>query len=229
MDIPRDKDHPADAVQCDACGGFGCPSCCDRGWHVPMDHPAGRRCANEACRAPLRPSHVAVYCSNDCALRDVEHVERWLRHDADVATPGVIGYRPPMGSVCVCDFPSISAACPIHRHELLHLDLDRMDDEELFGVDADGVAMAVPSPLDPLLHVFESPDDLEDRCTRCHTTTVFQLLGKRAQEALCPEALAQLLDRLMARLPPSATDEERAGDEAMRGMVEKLREGVDRG
>jgi len=69
FDIPREKTHPPDAGQCDACGGWGCPTCGSRGW-LPAGHFAIRHCAREACGAPLHPASVAVYCSNDCARLD---------------------------------------------------------------------------------------------------------------------------------------------------------------
>ena len=70
MDIPKDKNYPADSVQCDGCGGHGCETCGDRGWLTPLGHSRGRRCENGACGAPLDPGHVAVYCSNRCAADD---------------------------------------------------------------------------------------------------------------------------------------------------------------
>lgn len=72
MDIPRVKDYPADAVQCDDCGGHGCKTCGNRGWLTPLTHPKGRRCCNEHCHKPLPPAHVAVYCSNVCAMADAD-------------------------------------------------------------------------------------------------------------------------------------------------------------
>lgn len=70
MDIPRVKQYPASAVQCDDCGGNGCGTCKDQGWLTPMDHPKGRRCARTVCSRPLWPNNVAVYCSNECAALD---------------------------------------------------------------------------------------------------------------------------------------------------------------
>ena len=70
MDIPKDKTYPVDSVQCDGCGGNGCQACNDRGWLTPKDHSNGRRCMNSSCNKPLHPTHVAVYCSNECALKD---------------------------------------------------------------------------------------------------------------------------------------------------------------
>ena len=69
MDIPRDKDYPADAVQCNKCGGWGCSVCSNKGW-VPPGHSIGRHCYREDCNNPIPPAQVAVYCSNDCALAD---------------------------------------------------------------------------------------------------------------------------------------------------------------
>jgi len=72
LDIPRDKSFPVDSVQCDGCGGLGlnCYFCDMRGWLTPASHRYGRRCLNPGCGKPLRPNHVAVYCSNECALTD---------------------------------------------------------------------------------------------------------------------------------------------------------------
>jgi len=70
MDIPKDKTYPQDSVQCDRCGGWGCTTCNDKGWLTPQDHSKGRRCRYEKCNKPLHPTHVAVYCSNDCAHSD---------------------------------------------------------------------------------------------------------------------------------------------------------------
>lgn len=70
--IPKDKNYPPDSVQCNLCGGYGCQVCSDRGWLVPQNHPAGRRCMREACDAPLPPAHTGVYCSNQCALDDAD-------------------------------------------------------------------------------------------------------------------------------------------------------------
>jgi hypothetical protein len=69
MDIPREKNYPPDAVQCHGCGGHGCSVCGKRGW-VSADDPHGRLCL--FCDKPIRPAHVAVYCSNECALRDAD-------------------------------------------------------------------------------------------------------------------------------------------------------------
>ena len=68
--IPKDLDFPEESVQCDDCGGTGCKFCEDRGWHADKHHPNGRRCANADCNKPLSPNHIAVYCSNNCALDD---------------------------------------------------------------------------------------------------------------------------------------------------------------
>jgi hypothetical protein len=68
-DLPRDKGYPADAVQCDGCGGHGCATCENKGW-LPKGHPKGRTCYRDACDNPIPPSQVAVYCSNDCAFKD---------------------------------------------------------------------------------------------------------------------------------------------------------------
>ncbi len=69
MDIPKVKPFPADAIQCNRCGGHGCANCFDRGWVTSMD-PTGRRCYREVCENPILPDHVAVYCSNECAFED---------------------------------------------------------------------------------------------------------------------------------------------------------------
>lgn len=69
MDIPKNKDYPLSAVQCDDCGGLGCKTCDDRGWLMAGD-PKARRCEYSACRKPLPPNHVAVYCSDTCAHKD---------------------------------------------------------------------------------------------------------------------------------------------------------------
>ena len=68
MDIPKDKYYPEDSVQCDKCGGHGCPTCYDRGWLIPKTNSGGRKCANPDCRKPLPPPHIAIYCSNTCAM-----------------------------------------------------------------------------------------------------------------------------------------------------------------
>jgi hypothetical protein len=70
MDIPRDKNYPADSVQCDECGGLGCAGCDNRGWLTPKTHPKGRRCERKDCGNPLPPNQVAIYCSNECVLAD---------------------------------------------------------------------------------------------------------------------------------------------------------------
>lgn len=69
MDIPKDKDYPEDAVQCDTCGGNGCGICGQKGW-LPKGHERGRKCYREECPNPIPPAHVAVYCSNECAYVD---------------------------------------------------------------------------------------------------------------------------------------------------------------
>lgn len=69
MDIPKEKGHPTDAVQCDDCGGHGCEACEGRGWQ-PKGHAKGRICARSGCENPLPPSQIAVYCSDNCAFRD---------------------------------------------------------------------------------------------------------------------------------------------------------------
>lgn len=70
MDIPKDKSYPADSVQCDGCGGWGCPVCGDKGWLTPQSHPKGRRCERPGCGNPIPPDQVSVYCSNECAMDD---------------------------------------------------------------------------------------------------------------------------------------------------------------
>jgi hypothetical protein len=69
MDIPHDKSYPADAVQCHGCGGHGCSACGKRGW-VAAGDANGRHCLRVDCGKPIPPAHVAVYCSNECALKD---------------------------------------------------------------------------------------------------------------------------------------------------------------
>lgn len=71
MDIPKDKNYPADAAQCDNCGGHGdgCPCCDEHGW-VPADDPNARRCLREGCGKTLMPASPAVYCSVACAMAD---------------------------------------------------------------------------------------------------------------------------------------------------------------
>lgn len=67
MDIPKDKNYPSDAVQCDECGGRGCSVCKDKGW-LPHGHQNGRLCYKGGCNNPISPSQITVYCSNTCAL-----------------------------------------------------------------------------------------------------------------------------------------------------------------
>ncbi len=67
--IPKNKDYPADAGQCDDCGGDGCTTCEDKGW-LPHGHPKIRLCYREKCDNPSPPGQVAVYCSNNCAAAD---------------------------------------------------------------------------------------------------------------------------------------------------------------
>lgn len=68
-DIPHDKSYPPDAVQCDQCGGWGCEVCEGNGW-LPAGHARGRKCHRDGCDNPIPPSQVAVYCSNECAIKD---------------------------------------------------------------------------------------------------------------------------------------------------------------
>ncbi len=70
MNIPADKNYPQDSVQCNDCGGHGCDTCQNKGWHTPKNHPKGRRCEYDKCNKPLSPDHVALYCSNECAYKD---------------------------------------------------------------------------------------------------------------------------------------------------------------
>jgi hypothetical protein len=69
-DIPKDKNFPKGAAQCDECGGFGCDNCEQRGWYPNADHPLARHCENEECSNIIPPDCVAVYCCDDCALDD---------------------------------------------------------------------------------------------------------------------------------------------------------------
>jgi len=72
IDIPKDKNYPEDSVQCDGCGGNGCELCGGRGWLTPRNHPDGRRCAYPKCNEPLHPTNIALYCSDECALKDAQ-------------------------------------------------------------------------------------------------------------------------------------------------------------
>ena len=75
MDIPRDKNYPPNAIQCDECGGHGCGDnpagnpCASRGWVLP-GHVLARYCYSDTCNNPIPPSQVAVYCTNECAMDD---------------------------------------------------------------------------------------------------------------------------------------------------------------
>lgn len=69
MDIPKDKNYPEDAAQCDICGGHGCGTCHDKGW-VPRGHPNSRLCERDGCEQPIPPNQMAIYCSNSCAIDD---------------------------------------------------------------------------------------------------------------------------------------------------------------
>lgn len=69
IDIPKDKNYPAGAGQCDGCGGHGCEACQGKGW-LAAGHPGIRRCEHPHCSAVLAPDHVAVYCTNECAAAD---------------------------------------------------------------------------------------------------------------------------------------------------------------
>lgn len=71
MDIPRDKSHPPDAVQCHGCGGHGCTACSDKGW-LPAGHPGGRTCHKDNCGKPIPPAQIEVYCSSTCAYEDAD-------------------------------------------------------------------------------------------------------------------------------------------------------------
>jgi hypothetical protein len=71
MDIPKDKSYPADAGQCNDCGGHGCATCGQKGW-LPKDHPKIRRCYRDLCFVVVPPDQVAVYCSNNCAFLDAD-------------------------------------------------------------------------------------------------------------------------------------------------------------
>ena len=75
MDVPKDKNYPPNAIQCDECGGYGCGDnpfgnpCGDKGWVLP-GHVLARYCARDGCNNPIPPSQVAVYCTKNCALDD---------------------------------------------------------------------------------------------------------------------------------------------------------------
>ncbi len=69
MNIPRDKNYPPDAIQCNDCGGHGCNTCGNKGW-LPSGHPKGRRCALDGCENPIPPDQIAIYCTNSCAAQD---------------------------------------------------------------------------------------------------------------------------------------------------------------
>lgn len=68
-DIPKDKNYPAGAGQCDDCGGRGCATCEQKGW-LPAGHSSIRRCLRSMCGRALSPSWFPVYCSDQCALED---------------------------------------------------------------------------------------------------------------------------------------------------------------
>ena len=70
MTIPRNKNYPANSVQCGGCGGNGCFTCNRNGWLTPKTHIKGRRCERELCAKPIPPAHIAIYCSNECAQAD---------------------------------------------------------------------------------------------------------------------------------------------------------------
>jgi len=70
VNIPKDKNFPADSVQCNGYGGWGCDTCDDRGWLTPSNHPDGRRCERQECGNPIPPDQFAIYCTNECALID---------------------------------------------------------------------------------------------------------------------------------------------------------------
>jgi hypothetical protein len=69
MNIPRVRPYPADAAQCDSCGGHGCAGCEWQGWVSPYD-PLARQCERRGCRKLITPDNPAVYCSNECAVAD---------------------------------------------------------------------------------------------------------------------------------------------------------------
>ncbi len=69
LGIPKDKNYPDDAVQCDSCGGFGCEVCRKKGW-VPKGDLRGRLCERRGCEKPIPPWQVAIYCSDECAWED---------------------------------------------------------------------------------------------------------------------------------------------------------------
>ena len=69
LNIPKDKNYPVGAVQCDGCGGCGCDTCDEKGW-LSAGHPKGRQCARPGCGNPIPPEQIATYCSNECACTD---------------------------------------------------------------------------------------------------------------------------------------------------------------
>lgn len=69
MDIPKDKDYPLGAGQCNDCGGHGCATCDGKGW-LPKGHLKIRKCYRDECGNALAPDSVPVYCSGQCAMMD---------------------------------------------------------------------------------------------------------------------------------------------------------------
>ncbi len=71
LNIPKDKNYPFDAVQCNHCGSRGedCSTCENKGW-LPNGHMYARHCEREACLRSIQPNNQAIYCSDECAFMD---------------------------------------------------------------------------------------------------------------------------------------------------------------
>lgn len=94
------------------------------------------------------------------------------------------------------------------------------NDHPFAGEDA---APADGGPLARLLHQFDDIENLESVCTACGRTTVLQILGKDAPQALCPSALASFLDRVIERVGACYVDSEDDLVVAMSAMAVRLR------